>query len=137
MPPNSLYCNQKSLSRISAAAANLSKAASPVERVPLAKAVSVSRLGAMAIPAAIRLFFANERRLRGTFKPSRRSFIGISFLKLQSEDEVAVSIKWRVVFARELRHGASSNRFRLLRAARELDTSGDLDLVHLLPPFVG
>src|SRR6516225_3304096 len=106
MPPSSLYCTQKSLSRISAAAANLSKAASPVERVPLAKAVSVSRLGAMAILAAIRLFFANERRLRGTFKPSRRSFIGISFLKITGRRRSGCFNQVEVVFARELRHGA-------------------------------
>src|SRR5215467_5242459 len=82
MPPSSLYCTQKSLSRISAAAANRSKAASPVERAPLAKADSVSKLGAMAAtPAAIKLFFANERRLRGTLKPSSKSFMGSPFLK--------------------------------------------------------
>src|SRR5262249_38309761 len=35
MPPNSLYWTQKSLSRISAAAAKRSNAASPLVRVPL------------------------------------------------------------------------------------------------------
>lgn len=36
----------------------------------------------MATPAAIKLFFVNERRLRGTFKLSRRSFMGVSFPRI-------------------------------------------------------
>src|SRR5215472_7185067 len=74
-PPNSLYCTQKSVSRISAAAANLSIAASPRVRRPLfssgrgpsciraavSRAISVRpRVPALAVTIP---FFRNVRRL--------------------------------------------------------------------------
>src|SRR6266849_6734170 len=68
MPPSSLYCTQKSVSRISAAAANLSMAASPAvipssspnafEAEPISAAPGVSR----AAPSPRRR--KNERRGR-------------------------------------------------------------------------
>src|SRR2546427_1417729 len=73
MPPSSLYCTQKSVSRISAAAANLSNAASPgVSRPLFSSGPSLALPGSslaskptptVAAPAAIALLFKNERRL--------------------------------------------------------------------------
>src|SRR5262245_4365986 len=75
MPASSLYCTQKSVSMISAAAANLSMAASPLSRLPLAsswaKTVELSRNRLEAIvaaPAAANPFFRNERRLEDRFE---------------------------------------------------------------------
>src|SRR6266566_633752 len=70
MPPSSLYCTQKSVSRISAAAANRSRAASPGVSPCCAKAdelVARSPTPAVAAPAAASPFFRKERRLVATF----------------------------------------------------------------------
>src|SRR6266851_4235107 len=71
MPPSSLYCTQKSVSKISAAAAKRSKAASPLDRLPLpscrpllwAKTDEVSARRAIPAPAApaANPFLRNER----------------------------------------------------------------------------
>src|SRR5215472_17006855 len=69
MPPSSLYCSQKSVSRISAAAAKRSNAASPALSVlgvwPWAStdvASAKSEYPTPTAPAAI-AYFMNERRL--------------------------------------------------------------------------
>src|SRR5690242_19401354 len=70
MPPSSLYCTQKSVSRISAAAANLIRAASPFVSLPLFSSgpcfaqigVSLNPTPRAAVPAANAPFFKNERR---------------------------------------------------------------------------
>src|SRR5260370_21599862 len=70
MPPSSLYCTQKSVSRISAAAANGSRAASPGVSPCCAKAdelVARSPTPAVAAPAAASPFFRKERRLVAIF----------------------------------------------------------------------
>src|SRR6185312_2865960 len=76
-PPSSLYCTQKSVSRISTAAANLSRAASPrVSRPPrssgplsasAAAPLARSPTPVLAIVAAVSPFFRNERRLIAFF----------------------------------------------------------------------
>src|SRR5215469_4624196 len=81
IPPSSLYCTQKSVSRISAAAANLRRAASFGVRPPLAKTVELwanSPAPTVAAPAAIVPFFKNARR----FEPLVNTlsvFIAFSF----------------------------------------------------------
>src|SRR6516162_10405307 len=80
IPPSSLYCTQKSLSRISAAAANLRRAASPGVRPPLSASRSSPRrvsspVPTAAVPAAVSPLLMNERRLIELFSLFSRSFI--------------------------------------------------------------
>src|ERR1700756_408076 len=78
MPASSLYCTQRSVSRISAAAANRSNAASPFVICPLClfPLSSSANNGALsarspappaATPAAVSPFLRNERRLMAAF----------------------------------------------------------------------
>src|SRR5437879_8321021 len=85
MPPSSLYCTQKSVSRISAAAANLSRAASPLLSLPLCSSGPLSAKSSellvssaaptAAVPAVPSPFFMNERRLTELRTPFKASFI--------------------------------------------------------------
>src|SRR5260370_39654575 len=85
MPLGSLDCTQKSVSRLSAAAPNRSRAASPLVRRPLcssgpscAKTDERSARSAAPVattPAAVSPFFTNERRLIAVFLLLRTSFI--------------------------------------------------------------
>src|SRR5205807_9300252 len=98
-PPSSLYCTQKSVSRISAAAANLSRAASPGVRRPLCssgpRSAKTDELWAnspapiVAAPAAVNPFLMNERRLIEFFKPFSNFFIGDLLLELDLEHRAA------------------------------------------------
>src|SRR5439155_23674209 len=83
IPPSSLYCTQKSVSRISAAAANRSRAASPRVRRPLyssgpswanADEVWANRPAPTLAAPATPMPFRNERRLRRLNR--RRWFFG-------------------------------------------------------------
>src|SRR5207245_1332883 len=83
IPPSSLYCTQKSVSRISAAAANRSRAASPRVRRPLcssgpswanADEVWANRPAPTLAAPATPMPFRNERRLRRLNR--RRLFFG-------------------------------------------------------------
>src|SRR5258708_608306 len=91
MPPSSLYCTQKSVSRISAAAAKRSSAASPRASLPLCSSgecsvLWASELGAsrpalmVAAPAAAKPPFMNERRLIPLLRLFRTCFMGITSL---------------------------------------------------------
>src|SRR6266436_83289 len=100
IPPSSLYCCHRSVSRISAVARNLRIAASPFGRLPLCSSglgwprtvevLTNSPAPTVAAPTAVNPFFTNERRLVELFKPFSRSFIGgISFLGLDIENRAA------------------------------------------------
>src|SRR6266581_7701564 len=70
MPPSSLYWIQKSASIVSSAAGNLSSAASPVERPPLASAVRMlANNPAPMVPAPRAIVLPRkERRLMDRFR---------------------------------------------------------------------
>src|ERR1700676_107287 len=91
IPPSSLYCTQKSVSRISAAAANRSSAASPRlslpplssggRSFPRAGELDASRPALMvAAPAAASPPFMNERRLISLLGLFRTCFMGSPLL---------------------------------------------------------
>src|SRR6266702_6868414 len=85
IPPSSLYCCQRSVSRISAAARNRRIAASPLVRLPLcssgpffAKAdelLANSPTPTVAALAAVNPFFTNLRRLIEDFTPFSTSTV--------------------------------------------------------------
>src|SRR5579884_3497229 len=89
MPASSLYCSQKSLSMISAAATKRRIAASPAVRLPLlgllVSSATASELWdksiapTAAVPAVVRPFLMNERRPSGEKGPLSTSFIDFSF----------------------------------------------------------
>src|SRR5215469_4922136 len=83
IPPSSLYWIQKSLSRISAAAAKRSSAASPLLSLPLPLlSSSANRLApALAAPADANAFFMNQRRFE--FNPRTICLTSSSFLTSQ------------------------------------------------------
>src|SRR5581483_1962167 len=84
MPPSSLYCCQRSVSMISAAARNRRIAMSPLVMGPLLSSANTEELFInpapnVAAPVAAKLFFTKERRSTDFFIGSTSFFTEISF----------------------------------------------------------
>src|SRR5256885_8540081 len=91
IPPSSLYCCHRSVSRISAAARNLRIDASPLDREPLLSSRSWANTDELsdsspapmvAAPATANPFFMNERRPTASFISFSGCFTRISFREL-------------------------------------------------------